>query len=383
MALSQINGNRQIQSASIDKTRVDSGIIRGDGVNAFTADQSHGGFKITNLLAGVAGTDAATVAQVDAARQGVLVKDPVRAATTANITLSGTQTVDGVALSVNDRCLVKDQSTGQNNGIYLVASGAWTRALDADVSAEVKGGMMMWVNEGTTNGDKQFILTTNDPITLGTTPLVFTLFAGGTSYSAGAGLTLTGSTFDVVTADTSLTVAADAVSVNLNTTGGLETSTGVRIKLDGTTLTTSGTGAKVADAGITATQIAAAVAGNGLAGGAGTALSVNVAAAGGIEIVTDALQVKLDGTSLTSSSTGLKVTSGRRIVRETPTGLVNGSNTSYTLANTPIAGSEEVFVNGLLMEPGAGNDYTIAAAVITSLVVLQTGDKIRVSYAVA
>ena len=96
MATTQIHGNRQIQSGSIDKTRVDAGIIRADGVNAFTADHSHGGFKITGLGAGVAATDAATVAQVDAARQGVMVKDPVRAATTANITLTGTQTVDGV-----------------------------------------------------------------------------------------------------------------------------------------------------------------------------------------------------------------------------------------------------------------------------------------------
>jgi len=70
----------------------------------------------------------------------------------------------------------------------VVSGGAWTRTTDADVSSEVKGGLMVWVNEGTANGDKQFILTTDDPITLGTTSLTFTLFAGGTSYTAGAGL---------------------------------------------------------------------------------------------------------------------------------------------------------------------------------------------------
>ena len=121
MAASQIHGTRQVKAGTLTKTVVDSTIIRGDGVNPFTADQPHGGFKITGLGAGVAATDAATVAQVDAARQGVMVKNPVRVATTTNITLSGTQTIDGVALSAGNRVLVKDQSTGQNNGIYAVA----------------------------------------------------------------------------------------------------------------------------------------------------------------------------------------------------------------------------------------------------------------------
>lgn len=66
--------------------------------------------------------------------------------------------------------------------------------------------------------------------------------------------------------------------------------------------------------------------------------------------------------------------------RETPSGSVNGSNTAFTLANTPIAGSEHVFLNGLLQEPGGGNDYTISGAAITYLTAPLTGDKIRVSY---
>ncbi len=66
--------------------------------------------------------------------------------------------------------------------------------------------------------------------------------------------------------------------------------------------------------------------------------------------------------------------------RETPTGAVNGSNTSYTLATTPTAGSEEVYLNGLLQEPGAGNDYTISGGTITYLAAPISGDKIRVNY---
>jgi len=100
---------------------------------------------------------------------------PVRAATTANITLSGTQTIDGVALIATDRCLVKDQSTGANNGVYLVAAGAWTRATDADGSGELVGGMLFPISEGTVNGNRVAMLTTNDPITIGVTALVFAM----------------------------------------------------------------------------------------------------------------------------------------------------------------------------------------------------------------
>ena len=108
-------------------------------------------------------------------------KRPVRCATTANITLSGTQTIDGVAAVAGNRVLVKNQTTASQNGIYVVASGAWSRSTDADNSAKVFGGIECRVNEGTTNADKNFVLTTNDTITLGTTSLTFTPDASGGS----------------------------------------------------------------------------------------------------------------------------------------------------------------------------------------------------------
>jgi hypothetical protein len=79
------------------------------------------------------------------------------------------------------------------------------------------------------------------------------------------------------------------------------------------------------------------------------------------------------------SDFGTAVT-GKFVTRETPTGLTNGSNTSFVLANTPVVGSESVFLNGILQEPGAGNDYTISGSAITYLSAPVSGDKVRVSY---
>jgi len=113
-------------------------------------------------------------------------KSSARVATTVNITLSGTQTIDGVAVVASNRVLVKNQTLGENNGIYVVAAGAWSRSTDADANSEVTSGMIVPVEEGTVNGDVLFMLTTNDPITLGTTPLVFSVYGQGTVGGTGA-----------------------------------------------------------------------------------------------------------------------------------------------------------------------------------------------------
>lgn len=154
--------------------------------------------RATNAADPSGATDLATKQYVDNLVAGLSWKLAVRAATTANITLSGTQTVDGVALVVPDRCWVKDQTTGSENGIYNVQSGAWTRASDFDTAAEALQAIAA-VEEGTVNADKAFLCVTNAPIVLGTTNLVIAQFGGGTSYSAdpNGGLTLTGSQFSV------------------------------------------------------------------------------------------------------------------------------------------------------------------------------------------
>ena len=174
--------------------------------------------RITSLATPTGSTDAATKAYVDAQLQGLDVKQSVRVATTANGTLSSAfannSTVDGVTLATNDRILIKDQSTGSENGIYTVnASGAPTRATDFDSSSEVTGGAFFFAEEGTTNADNGFVLTNDGAITVGTTALTFTQFSGAGQVIAGTALTKSGNTLNVAVDDSSIEINSDALRV--------------------------------------------------------------------------------------------------------------------------------------------------------------------------
>jgi hypothetical protein len=136
-------------------------------------------------------------------------KNSVLVATTANIVLSGIQTVDGVLLSADSRVLVKDQTQAKDNGIYVVpAGGAWKRAQDADASVEVTPGLFVSVEKGTANGDSVWQLVTDAPIVLGTTALAFEMVAGKTGISAGAYSVLTVDKYGRVIAGTNPTTLA-------------------------------------------------------------------------------------------------------------------------------------------------------------------------------
>ena len=129
---------------------------------------------------------------------GAAFKQSVRCATTANITLSGTQTIDGVSVVAGDRVLVKNQTTGSQNGIYVVAAGAWTRALDADNASEI-GAAVVNVDSGTVNGGELWTTTFRTTDTLGTTSMNWyeVLYNIGTW-----GISITGSAASLTTART-------------------------------------------------------------------------------------------------------------------------------------------------------------------------------------
>jgi hypothetical protein len=177
-----------------------------------TASVSFNNQLITGLADPVSAQDAATKAYVDGVAQGLDAKASVRAATTADITLSGTQTIDGVAVTVGDRVLVKNQGTASQNGIYVVAASAWSRATDADTWNELISAFT-FVEEGTVNADTGWVSTVNAGGTLGVTSVAFTQFSSAGSFLAGDGLTLSGNTFNVGGTANRVTVTADAVDI--------------------------------------------------------------------------------------------------------------------------------------------------------------------------
>lgn len=122
--------------------------------------------------------------RINGLTEGVAFKVPCRAATTANITLSGEQTIDGVAVVSGDRVLVKDQTTGSENGIYDASTSAWTRAKDWNGSRDVKQGTQVYVNDGT--GFGTYKLDTADDITIGTTSVSFSFLDAVTASNVAA-----------------------------------------------------------------------------------------------------------------------------------------------------------------------------------------------------
>ena len=228
-------GNIQIASNTISSTNTNGDIVLSPNGSG---------------LVKIGSNEVATKTYVDASIQGLDIKQSVKVATTAAGTLATSfaagQSVDGYTLVAGDRILIKNQSTSSENGIYTVnASGAPTRALDADANSTVTAGMFTFVEQGTANADTGWVLTADAPITVGTTGLTFVQFSSAGIVTAGDGLTKTG----------------NVISANLKTNGGLAIEGGaIAVDLGASSIT--GTLA-VADGGTGATTLTGYVYGNG------------------------------------------------------------------------------------------------------------------------
>jgi hypothetical protein len=250
-----INASAAIDQSKISGLTTDLGNKLALAGGTMTGAIAMGTNKITGLGTPTDGTDAATKSYVDTTVQGIDWKASVKAATTANLTLASDlengDTLDGVTLATGDRVLVKDQSTGSQNGIYVVkASGAPDRSTDADEGAEVTANFAVFVEQGTVNADSGFTLTNNGSVTIGTTALSFTQFTGLGQVIAGTGLDKTGNTLDidstVTTNDGTQTLTNKTINGSSNTITNVSLTTGVTGTLPvangGTGITSLGTG---------------------------------------------------------------------------------------------------------------------------------------------
>jgi hypothetical protein len=213
-----------LQQLDVDNIRIDGNEISATDTDGSISLKPNGdgtvdvnSKRITGVAEPTGAQDAATKNYVDLHIQGLDPKQSVRAATTSNLaSLSGELTIDGVALSAGDRILVKDQEEASENGVYVVASGAWSRSLDMNAWEEFVSAYL-FVEEGAVNADNGFLCTVDQGGTLGTTAVTFVQFNGAGQVIAGNGLTKTGNQVDVGTASSSR-IVVNADNIDLATT---------------------------------------------------------------------------------------------------------------------------------------------------------------------
>lgn len=175
--------------------------------------------KITNLADPSASTDAVNLQYVQNFVRGIAWKAPVRAASTANITLATPgASIDGVALASGNRVLLKNQTDAGDNGIWVWtgAAAALTRATDADAGSELDPGTAVTVTEGTENEDTVWMVISDAPITIGTTDQTWGPLGGAAApYTGGDGIDVTGTEISAVPDPAGgLTVGAAGIAID-------------------------------------------------------------------------------------------------------------------------------------------------------------------------
>ena len=245
------------------------------------------------------GTDITNKTYVDNFVQGLNAKAAVVVATTANITLSGLQTIDGYTTLAGDRVLVKNQSLSQNNGIYIASASAWTRSPDMDTWAEVPSAYM-FVMQGTTQQDTSWLCTSDQGGTLGVTPITFVQFGSAGAYTAGTGLTLTANQFSIT--NTSVTAGSygsgsSVATFTVNAQGQLTAVASTAIAIANT---------QVSGLGTMSTQNANSVA---ITGGSINGTTIGASSAGAITGTTITANSSFSGagTGLTGLASGLSI----------------------------------------------------------------------------
>lgn len=342
MAQSKLNGHEQIKANSVTSAEVDSSVLVAGGGNSLTGNLNLGGNRATNAANASGATDLVTLSQVQAMLMGLSPLLSVVAATTgvetftivggSVTTINGTA-IDGVTPAIGDRILVKNAPAATGAGV----------ADSNNAGTDNPANGIYTVSGNTTN-----LTVTRD--TTSATPLSGTVQPAGKFTFVDAGTANRGAGYivlDPTTPDAAFTYGTSNLQWGkFNASGGSVTTVSVA--------TASGFKGTVANASST------------------PAITIQTSVTG---------IIKGDGTNASAAAAGTDYLAPSEIVaNETPSGSINGANTAFTLASTPIQSSLMLILNGQVLEPGAGNDYTISGTAITMLFAPATGDKLRAYY---
>jgi hypothetical protein len=309
--------NSTIDSTTIGATTPSTGVF----TNVLTTTG-----QVTTTPSGT--TDIANKAYVDAVAQGLNPKQSVQCATTAAITLSGLQTIDGYTTLVGDRVLVKNQGSTPTNGIYVASASTWTRAADMDVWAEVPGAYTVVVN-GTINGNSAWVSTSATTGTINVTPITFVQFSGISTYYAGTGLSLASNTFSIANTGVSAASygsASQTLSATVNAQGQLTALSAQAIAIANT---------QVSGLGTMSTQNANNVA---ITGGSITGTPISGSTVGG-STITASVQFSGPATGLTGTASALNIGGNAATATLATTATTANTATTATTATNLAGGS--------------------------------------------
>ena len=350
--------------------------------------------KITSLATPTADGDAANKAYVDSIAEGLDIKASCHAATTtvlpavtyANGTdgVGATLTadangafaaVDGVTFTINERLLVKDQAAQLQNGIYQLSTVGdagtpfvLTRTTDFDngtPSGEIPGAFT-FIEEGTVNEDNGFVCTTNSPVTVGTTAIVWVQFSGAGAISAGAGLSKTGDTLNVEVDDVTTAIVSDEVTVKVSanlTTPNIGVANGDSFTASGiVTATGNVTGGNLTTGGdVTTVTVTAsgAIAGSTTITATGNVVGGNLTTAAAMDSAT----INTTGEATLASAIVSDLTSGRVVLAGTAGAIEDNGNFTFDGSTAAVTGAITASTTITATGNVAGGNVTTGGAV--------------------
>ena len=354
--------------------------------------------RILDLAEPTASTDAATKQYVDDLAQGLAIQAPCVAGTPGTLTSitggtitynNGTagvgatlttssgnfDTLDGISISTDDRVLVKNEASTANNGIYVkTSSTVLTRASDFDTPVEMAGGDFVFIQQGSTLNDTGFVMT--DPVaTIGTDPAVFVQFSGAGSFLAGAGLTLTGSTFSI----TNTAVSAQAygngthnATFTVNGKGQLTAAANVEITAGAGALTGSVLNSSVVDSSLTSLGTIDTGVWQGTAIGAAYVATLNQNTTGTAGTVTTAAQPNitsvgtLSGLTVSGTISGSVSGSAGSVAGQNVSGEVDFAQVANSVAGANVSGTVASATTAASASAVAGSGVSGAVAFATT-----------------